>query len=315
MLATPFAAHAQPARRVYRLGYLTPTAPETFGVAVFRQALGDLGWVEGRNLLIDYRSADGKFERLPGLAAELIRLKPDLIVAIATVSALAAQKTTRDIPIVFAYVSDAVGSGLVEGLARPAANVTGLTHHNSSLNPKRLEFLQHAMPKATVVAGLWQPGGLGQHTERLMLQETEAAATALGMRLRLVEARGAGDLEAAFATASGAHPDALFVLPAPVFRSNARRVVDLVARGRLPAMYFGREFPDVGGLMSYGADMANILQGAASYVDRILKGARPSDLPVERGSKFEFVINAKTAKALGLTIPASLLARADEVIE
>jgi putative ABC transport system substrate-binding protein len=221
---------------------------------------------------------------------------------------------TRDIPIVFAYVSDAVGSGLVEGLARPAANVTGLTHHNSSLNPKRLDLLHRAVPKAALVAGVWQPGGLGQHTEQLMLQETDAAATALGMRLRLVEARGAGDLDAAFAAAAEAHPDALVVLPAPVFRSNARRVVQLVARGRLPTMYFGREFPEVGGLMSYGADMANILQRAAFYVDRILKGARPSDLPVERGSKFEFVINAKTAKALGLTLAPSLLAGA-EVIE
>jgi ABC-type uncharacterized transport system substrate-binding protein len=314
-LAAPLAAEAQQATNVYRLGYLSSNPPATFRVDVFRQALHDLGWVEGRNLVIDYRSADGKLDRLPALAGELVRLKADVIVAAPTVSALAAQRTTREIPIVFTHVSDPIGSGLVQSLARPGANVTGLTHLNTSLNPKRLEILGHAVPKATYITGVWQPGGLGEHTERLMLKETDSAAAALGVRLQLVEARGSGDLDAAFATAVRASPGALFVLPGPVFLSNARRIVELVARSRLPAMYFAREFAEVGGLMSYGADMTDIMRGAASYVDRLLKGAKPADLPVEQGAKFELVINLKTAKALGLTIPPSLLLRADRVIE
>jgi putative ABC transport system substrate-binding protein len=315
LLATPLPGAAQQAAKVYRLGYLSSNPPETFRIDVFRRALHDLGWVEGRNLVIDYRSADGKFDRLPALAAELVRLKADVIVAVPTVSALAAQRATREIPIVFTHVSDPIGIGLVQSLARPAANVTGLTHLNTSLNPKRLEILRQALPTEAHIAAVWQPGGLGEHTERHMLKETDAAAVALGVRLQLVEARGAGDLDAAFATAVRARPGALFVLPGPVFLSNARRVVDLVAERRLPAMYFAREFAEVGGLMSYGADMSDILRGAASYVDRLLKGARPADLPVEQGSKFELVINLKAARALGFTIPSALLLRADQVIE
>jgi putative ABC transport system substrate-binding protein len=316
ILAAPLAARAQEAGKVYRLGYLSSHPAETFRVDVLRQALKDLGWVEGRNLVVDYRSADGKINRLSDLAADLLRLKPNVIVAVPTVSALAAQRTTQEIPIVFTHVSDPVGSGLVRSLARPAGNVTGLTHLNTSLNPKRLEVLWHVVPKGAHIAAIWQPGGLGEQTERLMLKQTDAAAGALSVGgLRFVEARGPGDLEAAFATAVRGHPGALFVLPGPVFLNNPRRVVELVAKSRLPAMYFAREFVEVGGLMSYGADMTEILRRAASYVDRLLKGARPADLPVEQGSKFELVINLKTAKALGLTIPPSLLARADQVIE
>jgi ABC-type uncharacterized transport system substrate-binding protein len=301
--------------KLYRIGYLSPNHPKTFGVDVFRQALNDLGWVEGRNVSIDYRSADGRFDRLPRLAAELVSLKPDVIVAVSTVSALAAKKTTRSIPIVFTYVSEPVASGLVQTLARPTANITGVAHHNASLNPKRLEILQNAVPNATHIVGLWQPGGLGDFTDRLMLKQTDAAAATLGVRIQLVEARGLADLDGAFATAARARPEALFVLPGPVFRSNAQRVVELVAKSRLPAMYFGREFPEAGGLMSYGADLTDILKSAAAYVDRLLKGARPADLPVEQSAKFELVINLKTAKALGLTIPPALLLRADQLIE
>jgi putative ABC transport system substrate-binding protein len=308
-------AEAQDAAKMRRIGYLSSHTPETFRVGVFRQALHDLGWVESRNLLIEYRSADGRFDRLSALAAELVRLKADVIVAVPTVSALAAQRTTREIPIVFTHVSDPIASGLVQSLARPEANVTGLTHLNTSLNPKRLEILRDAAPNETHIAAVWQPGGLGENTERLMLKETSAAAGALGVRLQLIEVRGPGELDAAFGTAVRARPGALFVLPAPVFLSNARRVVELVAKSRLPAMYFAREFAENGGLMSYGADMTEILRGAASYVDKLLRGARPADLPVEQGSKFELVINLKTAKALGLTIPPSLLLRADQVIE
>jgi putative ABC transport system substrate-binding protein len=315
LVTLPTVTQAQQAGKVYRIGYLSSNPPETFRVPVFRQALHHLGWVEGRNLLIDYRSADGKFDRLPALAAELVRLKSDVIVAAPTISALAAQRTTREIPIVFTHVSDPIGSGLVQSLARPEGNVTGLTHLNTSLNPKRLEILRHAVPKETHIAAFWQPGGLGEHTDRLMLKELDAAVGALGVQLQLVEARGSGDLDAAFATAARARSGVRFVLPGPLFLSNARRVVELAARHRFPTMYFAREFAEVGGLMSYGADMTDILRGAASYVDRLLKGARPGDLPVEQGSKFELVINLKTAKALGLTIPPSLLLRADHVIE
>jgi putative tryptophan/tyrosine transport system substrate-binding protein len=314
-LAAPLSVEAQEAGKVYRLGYLSSHPAETFRVDVLRQALHELGWVEGRNLVVDYRSADGKINRLPDLAAELIRFKPDVMVAVPTVSALAAQRTTQEIPIVFTHVSDPVGSGLVQSLARPAGNVTGLTHLNTSLNPKRLEVLWHAVPKGAHIAAIWQPGGLGEHTERLMLKQTDAATGALSVGLRFVEVRGPGDLEAAFATAVRGRPGALFVLPGPFFLNYRRRVVELVAKSRLPAMYFAREFVEVGGLMSYGADMTEILRRAASYVDRLLKGARPADLPVEQGSKFELVISLKTAKALGLTIPTSLLVRADQVIE
>jgi putative ABC transport system substrate-binding protein len=315
LLATPLSGGAQQAAKVYRLGYLSSHPPETFRVAVLRQALHELGWVEGRNLVIDYRAADGEINRLPALATELARLKPDVIVAVPTVSALAAQRTTQEIPIVFTHVSDPVGSGLVQSLARPGANVTGVTHLNTSLNPKRLEILWHAVPKGTHIAAIWQPGGLGEHTERLMRKQTDAAAGALGVRLQFVEARGLGDLDTALATAVRGRPGGLFVLPGPVFLNSPRRVVELVAKSRLPAMYFAREFAEVGGLMSYGADMSEVLRRAASYVDRLLKGARPADLPVEQSSTFELVINLKTAKALDLTIPPSLLLRADQVIE
>ena len=230
-------------------------------------------------------------------------------------SALTAQSATSNIPIVFTHVSDPIGTGLVRTFARPTANLTGLTHLNASLNPKRLEILRQALPKEADITGVWQRGGLGEHTERVMLAETNAAAATLGFRLRLLEVRSAGELDAAFATAVRERPGALFVLPGPVFRSNAQRVVELVARAALPAVYFGREFPEVGGLMSYGADLADTMRAAASYIDRLLKGARPADLPVEQGSKFELVINLKTAKALGLTIPPSLLVRADQLIE
>lgn len=190
LLAPPFPGEAQQAARTSRLGYLSSHRPEAFRIDVLRSALRELGWVEGRNLVIDHRSADGRLDRLPALAAELVGLKPDVIVAVPTVAALAAMRTTQEIPIVFTHVSDPVGAGLVHSLARPTANVTGVTHLNASLNPKRLEILSQAVPGATLVAAIWQPGGLGQHTERLMLTQTEAAASALGVGLRLIEARG-----------------------------------------------------------------------------------------------------------------------------
>ena len=311
----PFAAEAQPSGKPFRIGYLSSHGPEAHQIEVFRQALRGLGLVEGRNLVIDYRSADGRLDRLPELAAELVRLRVEVIVAVPTVSAVAAKQATQTIPIVFVYVSDPIGSGLVPTLARPGGNVTGFTHINVGLSPKRLEFLKQAVPNATRVVALWHPGGLGEHTETVLLKETEAAAKALGLQVRLVEVRGPKDFDRAFAIATRDGASALIVTPSPLFRAEFRRTVDHAAKTRLPTIYFAREFADAGGLMSYGADMADILRGAASYVDKILKGAKPADLPVEQGSKFELVINLKAARALGLALPPALVLRADQVID
>jgi putative tryptophan/tyrosine transport system substrate-binding protein len=315
LVAAGLAAEAQQVGKVYRLGYLSSHSPETFRIHVFKQALHDSGWVEGKNIVIDYRSADGKLDRLPALAADLVGLNVDVIVAVPTVSALAAKRATSKIPVVFTHVSDPVGTGLVTSLARPGGNITGFTHLNASLNPKRLEILKEAAPQATRLAALWQPGGLGERTERVMLTETEAAARALGLSLQLLEARGSQDLDRVFAAMAKDRAAALIVLPGPVLLTEHRRVVELAAKIRQPAMYFAREFAEAGGLMAYGANMADILRGAASYVDKILKGTEPANLPVVQGSKFELVINLKAANAVGLTIPASLLARADEILQ
>jgi putative ABC transport system substrate-binding protein len=315
LAARPLAAEAQQqVGKAYRLGYLSSHSPETFRIQVFRQALRESGWVEGKNLLIDYRSADGKLDRLPALAADLVGLNVDVILAVPTVSALAAKRATAKIPIVFTHVSDPVGSGLVTSLARPGGNITGFTHLNASLNPKRLEILKEAAPQATRLVGLWHPGGLGEQTERAMLIEIEGAARALGLSLQLLETRTPEDLERVFAAAAKDRAPALIVLPGPVLLTEHRRVVELAAKIRVPAIYFAREFAEAGGLMAYGADMGDILRGAASYVDKILKGTEPANLPVVQGSKFELVINLKAANAVGLTIPASLLARADEIL-
>jgi putative ABC transport system substrate-binding protein len=305
---------AQQAEQMPRIGYLSTSAPEIFRVDVFRQALHDLGWIEGQNLIIDYRSADGQFTRLPELAAELVGLKVQVIVAAATVPALAAQRATQTIPIVFTHVSDPVGSGLVPSLAQPGGNITGFTHLNTGLSPKRLEFLKEAMPHVTHVVALWHPGGLGERTERVLVQETEDAARALGVPLQFLAVRGPDDFEGAFATVPREGAGALLVLPGPMLLTAHRRIADLAAKYQLPAVYFAREFAEAGGLMAYGANMADVVRRAASHVDKILKGTKPGDLPVERAMRFELVINLKTAKALGLMIPPSLLVQAEEVI-
>jgi putative ABC transport system substrate-binding protein len=317
VLAIPLAAEAQQAAKVARIGYLTPSLgvnphlPEAF-----RQGLRDLGYVEGRNLVIEYREAEGKADRLPALAAELVALKVDVLVAAqGTRSALAAKQATRTVPIVFASVADPVASGLVTSLARPGGNVTGLSNLAPELVGKRLELLTQAVPGVTRVAVLWLPGALGERTDKDMLKEAEAAARALGVRLQVVEARGPADIDRAFSDMTRARAGALTVLPSNMFLREHRHLVDLAAKNRLPAVYPQREFVDAGGLMSYGANSADLSRRAATYVDKILKGAKPGDLPVEQPTKFELVINLKTAKALGLTIPQSLLQRADEVIQ
>ena len=317
LLASPLAAEAQQPGKVARIGYLasnlaaSPHAPEAF-----RQGLRDLGYVEGRTIVIEYRDAEGKLERFPALAAELVALKVDVIVAGGgTPAALAAKQVTRTLPIVFAVVGDPVGSGLVTSLARPGGNLTGLSNVAAELVGKRLEQLRHAVPGVSRVAALWQPGNFPARTEEDMVKEAEVTARAMGVRLQFVEARGPEDFDRAFSDMIRARAGALTVLTSSMFFSERRRLADLVAKNRLPAVYPLREFVDAGGLMSYGADVADLFRRAATYVDKILKGAKPADLPVEQPTKFELVINLKTAKALGLTIPPSLLQRADQVIE
>jgi putative ABC transport system substrate-binding protein len=281
----------------------------------FRQGLRDLGYVEGRNVVIEDRDAEGKFERLPALAAELVALKVDVIVAPNTAAALAAQQATKTIPIVFAVAADPVTSGLVTSLARPGGNVTGSSILAPELVGKRLELLTQAVPGVSRVAVLWQPGGAGEGTEKDMLKGAEVAASALGVRLQFVEARGPADVDRAFSEMTRARAGALTVLPSAMFGSQRRRLVDLAAKNRLPAVYTSREFVDAGGLMAFGPNQADLYRGAATYVDKILKGAKPGDLPVEQPTTFELVINLKAAKAVGLTIPQSVLARADHIVE
>jgi putative ABC transport system substrate-binding protein len=316
LLAAPLAVEAQPAAKVARIGYLaTNLAAGPDPREAFRQGLRDLGYVESRNLVIEDRSADGKLERFPALAAELVALKVDVIVASGTLAALAAKQATRILPIVFSPAGDPVGSGLVTSLARPGGNVTGLSAFAPELVGKRLELLKQAVPGVSRVAVLWQPGAFGERTEKDTLKRAEVAARDLGVPLQFVEARGPADFDRAFSDMTRARAGALTVLPSNMFNSERRRLVDLAAEKRLPAVYSARELVDAGGLMSYGANLADLNRRAATYVDRILKGTKPADLPVEQPTKFELIINLKTAKALGLTIPQSVLGRADEVIQ
>jgi len=310
----PLALEAQPTAKIARIGYLAiDQAASPHLREAFLQELRDLGYIEGRNLVIEYRSAEGKSEQLPALAAELVALKVDVIVAPSTVAAQAAKQATRTLPIV--SVAIPVTSGLVTSLARPGGNVTGLSFFSPELVGKCLEQLKLAVPAVSRVAALWQPGGQGEPTEKEMLKAAEVAARALGVRLQFVEARGPENFDRAFSEMTRARAGALTVLPSNMFISERRRLVDLAAKNRLPAVYPWREFVDAGGLMSYGLNVADLFRRAATYVDKILKGAKPADLPVEQPTKFELVINLKTAKILGLTIPQPLQQRADQMIE
>ncbi len=266
--------------------------------------------------MIEYRSAGGKPERFPALAAELIALKVDVIVTGGgTPTALAAKQATRTIPIVFASAPGPVADGLITSLARPGGNITGSSNLTPELVGKCLEQLKQAVPGVSRVAILWQPGGIGERTEKDLLKEAEVAGRALGVRLQFVEARGPADFDRAFSDMTRARAGTMVVLGSAMFNNERRRLVDLAAKNRLPAVYSSREYVDAGGLMSYGPDLADLFRRAATYVDKILKGAKPGDLPVEQPTKFDLVINLKTAKALGLTIPQSVLGRADQVIE
>ena len=314
--AWPLGASAQQAAKVPRIGWLAgDLAPGQHLPEAFRQGLRDLGYVEGRNVAIEYRDAEGKSVRLPALAAELVALKVDVILAPGTPHALAAKQATKTIPIVFASAVDPVADGLVTSLARPVGNVTGLSALSPELVGKRLELLKQAVPGVSRIAVLWQPGGLGQRTAEDMLKEVEVAGRELGVRLQLVEARGPADVDQAFSDMTRAHAGALTSFGSAMFLGERSRLVNLAAKNRLPAVYGLREYVDAGGLMSYGPNFVDLFRRAATYVDKILKGAKPADLPVEQPTKFELVINLKTAKTLGLTIPPTLLSRADEVIE
>ena len=316
LLAAPLAADAQQAAKVARIGYLSPNLAVSPNLCeAFRQGLRDLGYVEGRNLVIEYRDAEGKGERLPALAAELVALKVDVIMAEGgTLGPRVAMQATTTIPIVF-VAGDPVGSGLVTSLARPGGNLTGLSGLGPELIGKRLELLKQTLPGVDRVAVLRQPVALGERTANDMLKAADVAARALGVQPQFIEARTPDEFARAFSDMTSARAGALTLRPANMFLREHSRLVDMVAKNRLPAVYTSREFVDAGGLMSYGANQPDLFRRAATYVDKILKGAKPGDLPVEQPTKFELVINLKTAKALGLTIPQSVLARADDVIQ
>ncbi len=313
LLLAPLAADAQQAGKVYRIGFLSPVAPTTAPTwdEAFRQGLRELGYVEGRNIAIEYRWAEDKYERLPDLAAELVRLKVDVIVAVA-VAARAAKQATSTIPIVFAVVGDPLGDKLVASLARPGGNITGLTTIAGELIGKQLELLKETAPQVSRVAVLQN---LGTPSHPRWVREAAGAARALGVQLRALEVRRSKDLDAAFTAITGERADALLVLPDAMFVNHRARIADFAAKSRLPSVYGLREHAEAGGLISYAANRPDILRRAATYVDKILKGAKPADLPVEQPTRFELVINLKTAKALGLTIPQSILICADQVIQ
>jgi putative ABC transport system substrate-binding protein len=312
--AMPRISDAQRPTMVSRIGFLssfsTTTAP--LWNQAFRQGLRDLGWVEGENISIEYRYAESRSDRLPDLAADLVRLKVDVIVTAVTTDALAAQKATRAIPIVMATAGDPVARGLVESLARPGGNVTGLSQISQELAGKRLELLKETVPKLSRVAVLWNPQNPGSTLTWNALQHP---ARQLGVQLHSLEIRRSSDFDNAFEDATKARAGALALLGDPVIGSNLKRIADLAAKRRLPSIFQLSEFADSGGLMAYGPDRADLFRRAASNVDKILKGAKPRDLPIEQPTKFELVINLKTAKTLGLKIPQSILLRANRVIE
>jgi len=316
VLSAPLAAHAQQPGKVFRIGLLanepdtTPAGSLIWGGLI--QGLGELGYVEGQNITIERRFSGGKYERLPDLAADLVHLKVDVIVTGGTQPPFEAKQATRTIPIVMANHGDPVGSGLVASLARPGGNVTGLSLLVPEIVGKQLELLKEIVPRISRVAVLGNPSN---QTHLLSLGEAKVAARSLGVQLQILEARGPDDFESAFRAMTRERGGALLVLADGMFFVHRTRIADLAAKQRLPTMFTPREHVDAGGLMVYGPSLRDNFRRAATYVDKILKGAKPADLPVEQPTKFELVINLKTAKALGLTIPQSILIRADHVIQ
>jgi putative ABC transport system substrate-binding protein len=314
LLAVPLGAPAQQPGKLYRIGMLETIAASlnSVNLQAFHQELKVLGYVEGQNLAVDYRSADGRAERFPELAAELVRLRVDLIVTRGTPAAIAAKKATGTIPIVMAASGDPIGTGLVPSLARPGGNVTGLSSLTPEMAGKRLELLRAAFPTFSRVALLWNPSNPAATNA---WREAEAAARALGVMQSSLEVRKTADIGPAFEAARKEGANVLVVVQDALTQNHHRQIVDLAKRHRLPDVYASREFVEAGGLMSYGPSYPDLYRRAAIYIDKIFKGVRPGDLPVEQPTKFELAINLKTAKALGLTIPPSVLLRADSVIE
>ncbi len=315
VLVVPLALEAQQPGKVYRVGILTNKASDPAEARLwqaFRSGLRERGWIEGENLLIEFRGAEGNTARLPELAADLVRLKVDLIVARSSMFVQPAKEATSSIPIVFVVHADPVRTGHVTSLARPGGNITGLANLMTDLGPKGLELLSSAVPMAKRIAVLWDPG-TPSHTPPLAA--VEEVGRTLGVQLQPVRARTAAELEGAFAAMARARAQAVLVLGSPTFFAERQRVAGLAIRHRLPMMCDLKEVAEAGGLMRYGPDFADLYRRGAIYVDKIFKGARPADLPVEQATKFELLFNLKTARALGLTIPQSVLARADQIIE
>jgi len=312
LFTIPMTAQAQQPARILRIGILSPLSASSLSTRLeaFRRRLRELGYVEGKNIVIEYRYADGKRERLRDLAADLVRLKVDIIVTASGGAILAAKKASSTIPIVFTAAADPVGDGYVSSLARPGGNITGLSLMAPDLDSKRLEILKEAFPKVARVAFL----SGGGPRRNLALTEWEAAAKALGLKLLPLEVRSLDDFESAFARAKREGAQALITSVSPLFTTLQRQVVDFAAKNELPAMYPFSGFVEAGGLMSYGPNQTDQLRRVADFVDKILKGTKPADLPVEQPTKFELVINLKTAKQIGVVIPPDVLARATKII-
>jgi ABC-type uncharacterized transport system substrate-binding protein len=311
LLSAPLGAEAQQARKVYRLGVLmTLYAPDSEPLRAFREGLRDLGYIEGQNLVIDWRYTQGRDDRLPGMAAELVRLRPDVLVADITPAIRAATRASSTIPIVMTNSADAVGSRLVSNLGRPEGNVTGLSFMLAEMTAKRLQLLKEAVPGMSRVAVLWNPA---TPFHRAMLKEVEASAPSLRIQPLVIAVPGRGELGNVFSEITKGHADALFVSETLTLAAR-RQLVDFAAKSRLPTMFSNGDYVTLGGLMSYAPNFPEMFRHAAVYVDKILKGAKPGDLPVEQPTKFELVVNMRTAKALGLVMPPSLLARADHII-
>jgi putative tryptophan/tyrosine transport system substrate-binding protein len=313
LLTTALTSEAQQPTKIPRIGYMGASFRSTnpARIEAFRQGLRELGYVEGKNIVIEYRWAEGKFDRLPDLAAELVRLKVDVIVTAGPASTRPAKEATVTIPIVMGFDNDPVGNGFVASLARPGGNITGLSTHYPEITGKQLELLKEIVPRLSRVAVF---GTSTQARNPQALRETELAAGAFKVKLQYLDVLGPKDIETAFRAASKGRAEAVLVLQSPVLNSQRTQVVNLAVKSRLPAIYAAREFVEDGGLMSYGVSVTDLYRRAATYVDKILKGAKPADLPVEQPKKFEFIINLKAAKQIGLTIPPNVLARADKVI-
>jgi putative ABC transport system substrate-binding protein len=308
-------AEAQQTGKIFRIGFLDPSTASGSAVLVdaFRQELSKLGWIEGKNTSVDYRFAEGKRERLSELATDLVRLKVDVIVVNGVRSALAAKKATTTIPILFASAPDPVALGLVASLARPGGNITGLSNLAPELNTKRLEILKDTVPKLARVGLLWTPGATGGD---IQLKELRPAAQALKLKLEEITTQpDPKGLESAFQAAKQKQVGAIMTSAGRRLFGERKRIVELAGKYRLPAIYIQKEFVDEGGLMSYGTDYVDLFRSSAHYVDKILKGSKPADLPVQQATKFEFIINLKAAKQIGLTIPPNVLERANKVIK